>query len=208
MLIRLFAVSWVICAHASSARCQGARDHESPIMRQCDFNDEVPLEKRIHIDAHVPPALGRAARKVISNLLDNDLKSFAACCSDKRVIVVSRDWDPERRPTGPGLLNLKQPPPHSVDGFGGTLNWFEQENNFGRSELAGSEFKSIFKQFHEYMVQNYAGFDVSTGMWDNWQVRFLGPVIEAKICAGSFMYFYFAKERRGWKVWRMEVASH
>lgn len=208
MLIRLVAVSWMVFAHASFASCQEARHQMSPILRQCDYNDEIPLEKRIHIEANVPPALGRAARKVISNLLDNDLKSFAACCSENGVIVVGRDWDPERRPTGPRPLELKQPPPHTGDGFGGTLNWSEQENRFNRSELAGDDFKSIFKQFHAYMLDNYAGFDVSTGMWDNWQVRFLGPVIEAKICAGSFMYFYFAKERRGWKVWRMEVASH
>jgi hypothetical protein len=43
---------------------------------------------------------------------------------------------------------------------------------------------------------------------DNWKSRRLGPAAGGKICAGSFWYIYFVKERGQWKVWRMEEANH
>jgi hypothetical protein len=164
--------------------------------------------------------LNQTARNAIRCLQFGNFKKFNSLVSKHGLVIVKRNWDPNLFKSGNAENNstardAAANPQADIDlSHSSRLVWTEQEADFASSDLKGSGFHRIFNRFGSLIKGTLfadayrRGVEISLDLMDNWKSRRLGPAAGGKICAGSFWYIYFVKERGQWKVWRMEEANH
>jgi hypothetical protein len=148
------------------------------------------------------------ARHIVSLVGHSGSKALNRFASRRGILVVRRevDWKrtgkPFREPNTGDPVNL----------YLGGLDpqvWVEVETEFDRRDLTGRRFGEIGARFQRFVQSTREGFqgeDYSLDMLDAWNSRRLGPAAEGKLCAGSYWYIYFVREKGRWRVWKLELA--
>ena len=168
-------------------------------------------------ESGIGQAAFRSQAAIVMGLIaKGDLRAFSRYASSGGIQVVKRyvDWQKtgvmlHDRPT-PGTTPDARRATLYLDGVE-PLVWEEWEADFGRSDLSGGAFRSVFGQFRGFMSASRRDFQGETyglDRWDHWHVRRLGPVAEGKLVSNVFWYVYFVRESRGWRVWKLEHVTH
>lgn len=151
-----------------------------------------------------------AARHIISQLAASGGKALRRFASRDGILVVRREVDWNR--SGERFRETKMVGPDDLN-LGGldALVWVEVETEFDKSNLTGRRFEDIGARFQRFVHESrrdFQGEDYSLDRPDDWNSRRLGPAASGKLASDEFWYIYFVREKKQWRVYKLELAYH